>query len=247
MFIDTPGIHVPKTKLGSYMMKSANSAIGDVDMVLFVTEASGRVSPLEAEILEKAAAFGCKTVLAVNKTDVAKKEKIAQTIAEFDKAHKFDAVVPVSAKTGDGLKALHDEIIASLDEGPMYFPEDELTDQPEKQIAAEAIREKALLCLNDEVPHGIAVEIEAFKEKVTVKNESIIEIEAALFCEKESHKGIVIGKGGETLKKISTLARQDLERFFDVKVFLRVFVKVKENWRDSDYMLKNFGYSEKEK
>ncbi len=182
--------------------------------------------------------------MAVNKTDVAKKEAILETIGAFSKVHEFDAVVPVSAKTGEGMDALKQEIISALEEGPMYFPEDELTDQPEKQIAAEAVREKALICLNDEVPHGIAVEIERFKERTTAKGEDIIEIEAALYCEKESHKGIVIGKGGAMLKKISTLAREDMENFFGCKVFLRIFVKIKENWRDSGFMLKNFGYSE---
>ncbi len=244
VFIDTPGIHIPKTKLGSYMMKSANSALMDVDTVLFVTEARGKITEIESEMLEKAAGFGCKMILAVNKTDIVKKEAVLETIGAFADEYDFDAVVPVSAKTGEGMDTLKEEIVSNLDEGPMYFPEDELTDQPEKQIAAEIIREKALRTLNDEVPHGIAVEIEKFKEKTTVKGDDIIEIEAALYCEKESHKGIVIGKGGAMLKKISTMAREDMENFFGCKIFLRIFVKIKENWRDSNYMLKNFGYSE---
>ena len=244
VFIDTPGIHTPRTKLGNFMMKSAHGAVNDVDMLLFVTEARKNVLPLEAQMLSKAEELGCKTVLAINKTDIAKKEAIIETIKAFADVHEFDAVVPVSAKTGEGMDELHDEIIASLEEGPMYFPEDELTDQPEKQIAAEMIREKALICLNDEVPHGIAIEIEKFKERTTAKGEDIIEIEAALYCEKESHKGIIIGKGGSMLKKISMLAREDMEDFFACKVYLRTFVKIKENWRDSDFMLKNFGYVE---
>lgn len=244
VFLDTPGIHNPRTKLGTCMMKSAGDAVSDVDMVLFVIQAKGKVTDLEKNMLEKAKASGAKIILAINKIDISKQQDELEKITEFSAFADFKAVVPVSALTGEGMDILKQEILSALDEGPQYFPEDELTDQPEKQIAAEMIREQALLCLNEEVPHGIAIEIESFKEETTRAGEDIIEIEAALYCEKDSHKGIIIGKGGSMLKKISAMARKEMEDFFDCKVYLRVFVKVKENWRDSDFLLKNFGYSE---
>ena len=243
VFLDTPGLHNPKTKLGEYMVKAANTAISDVDIVLLVCEPLGEVGRLEEEVLKKAKSLGAKIILAVNKTDKFSKEAILKTISEFSKAADFTAVVPVSALKGDGIDILKNEILNNLSEGPMYFPEDTLTDQPEKQMAAEIIREKALWVLRDEVPHGIAVEIESFKEGKTKDNADLIKIGAVIYCEKESHKGIIIGKRGETLKKISTFAREDMENFFGCKVFLESFVKVKENWRDSDFMLKNFGYN----
>jgi len=243
VFLDTPGLHNPKTKLGEYMVKAANTAISDVDIVLLVCEPLGEVGRLEEEVLKKAKNLGAKIILAVNKTDKFSKEAILKTISEFSKAADFTAVVPVSALKGDGIDILKNEILNNLSEGPMYFPEDTLTDQPEKQMAAEIIREKALWVLRDEVPHGIAVEIESFKEGKTKDNADLIKIGAVIYCEKESHKGIIIGKRGETLKKISTFAREDMENFFGCKVFLESFVKVKENWRDSDFMLKNFGYN----
>jgi len=224
-------------------VKAANTAISDVDIVLLVCEPLGEVGRLEEEVLKKAKNLGAKIILAVNKTDKFSKEAILKTISEFSKAADFTAVVPVSALKGDGIDILKNEILNNLSEGPMYFPEDTLTDQPEKQMAAEIIREKALWVLRDEVPHGIAVEIESFKEGKTKDNADLIKIGAVIYCEKESHKGIIIGKRGETLKKISTFAREDMENFFGCKVFLESFVKVKENWRDSDFMLKNFGYN----
>ena len=244
VFLDTPGIHQPRTKLGGYMMKAAGDAVDGVDVLMFVVESRGKITDIERAMIEKAG--GCKKILVVNKIDIFSQEKQMATVKEFSDLYDFDAVIPVSAKTGKGVDVLKEEIFKLLPEGPAFFPEDELTDQPEKQIAAEFIREQVLYSLSDEVPHGTAVEIERFKERKTASGEDIIDIEAVLFCEKNSHKGIIIGKGGAMLKKISSASRVEMEDFFGCKVYLKIFVKVKENWRDSEIMLKNFGYSDRE-
>ncbi|MDP4152321.1 MAG: GTPase Era [Bacillota bacterium] len=243
VFMDTPGLHRPRTKLGEYMMKAASDAQSEVDVVLLVVEPTGEAGTTEQNVIEHAKESGSSIILAVNKIDISSKENVAKTIAAYAEIADFTAVIPVSARKNDGIDILKKEIINLLPEGPQYFPEDTLTDQPEKQLAAEILREKSLQILRDEVPHGIAVEIESFKEGKTKEKEDIIRISAALYCEKESHKGIIIGKKGETLKKISSFARKDMEQVFDCHVFLEVFVKVKENWRDSDFLLKNFGYN----
>ena len=244
VFLDTPGIHQPRTKLGGYMMKAAGDAVDGVDILMFVVESRGKITDIERAMIEKAG--NCKKILVVNKIDIFSQEKQMATVKEFSDLYEFDAVIPVSAKTGKGVDVLKEEIFKLLPEGPAFFPEDELTDQPEKQIAAEFIREQVLYSLSDEVPHGTAVEIERFKERKTASGEDIIDIEAVLFCEKNSHKGIIIGKGGVMLKKISSASRVEMEDFFGCKVYLKIFVKVKENWRDSEIMLKNFGYSDRE-
>ena len=244
VFLDTPGIHQPRTKLGGYMMKAAGDAVDGVDVLMFVVESRGKITDIERAMIEKAG--GCKKILVVNKIDIFSQEKQMATVKEFSDLYEFDAVIPVSAKTGKGVDVLKEEIFKLLPEGPAFFPEDELTDQPEKQIAAEFIREQVLYSLSDEGPHGTAVEIERFKERKTASGEDIIDIEAVLFCEKNSHKGIIIGKGGAMLKKISSASRGEMEDFFGCKVYLKIFVKVKENWRDSEIMLKNFGYSDRE-
>lgn len=244
VFLDTPGIHKPRTKLGKYMMKAAGDAVDGVDILMFVAEAREKVTDIERGIIQKA--DGCKKILVMNKTDIFTADKQMATVKQFCDICEFDAVVPVCAKTGDGLDVLKKELFALLPEGPQYFPDDALTDQPEKQIAAEFIREQALLALSEEVPHGTAVEIEKFKERQTAGGEDIIDIEAVLYCEKATHKGIIIGKGGAMLKKISSAARVEMQDFFGCKVYLRIFVKVKESWRDSEIMLKNFGYSDRD-
>lgn len=246
VFLDTPGMHRPQTRLGEYMVKAAGTALDDVDIVLLVVEPKGAVHPIEAQILEHAEKNRSAVVLAVNKTDVYEPAKIAETIAAFAAVREFDAVVPVSAKRNDGIDILKGELMKLLPEGPWHFDEDTLTDQPERQMVAEIIREKALAALSEEIPHGIAVEIERFHETETKTGEELIEIEAAIFCEKDSHKGIIIGKGGATLKKISTPARVDCEKLLGCKVFLKTFVKVREGWRNNNTLLNNFGYNSQE-
>ena len=239
VFLDTPGLHKPKTKLGEFMMKEAETAISSVDVVLLVVE-QGHSFDNEA-IIEDIKNIGVPVILVINKIDICEKENILSMIAKYSGMMDFAEIIPISAKNKDGVALVMDAITERLEDGPMYFPDDMITDQPEKQIAAEIVREKALWCLDKEVPHGIAVEISSFKES----DNGVLEIGATIYCEKSSHKGIIIGKGGEMLKKIGSLARKDMERFFDQKVFLELWVKVKEGWRDSDFMLRNFGYEQK--
>lgn len=240
VFLDTPGLHKPKTKLGEFMVKEAESSITAVDMVLFVIE-PGHDFDNEA-IIENIKNIDEPVILIINKIDSFEKENLLEIIAKYSEKMNFAEIIPVSAKKGDGVKLVMDAIVSRLEEGPMYFPDDMITDQPEKQIASEMIREKALWCLDKEVPHGIAVEISSFKEN----EKGILEIGATIYCEKQSHKGIIIGKNGAMLKKIGSMARKDMERFFDGKVYLELWVKVKEGWRDSNFLLKNFGYEQKQ-
>ena len=238
VFMDTPGIHKPKNKLGSFMMKSVSSALGGADAAIMIAEADHPAGETEKRIIENLKQSELPAILVLNKIDLVDREKLAQTIAEYASLHNFDAFVPTCAEKGKNVEIVMEEARKFLHEGVWFFPEDIATDQPERQIAAEVIREKILRLLSDEIPHGTAVMIEEFKEE-----DNIIRIRAEIFCEKQSHKGIIVGKGGETLKKIGTYAREDLERFFGIKVYLNLWVKVKEKWRDSDMSLNNFGFN----
>ena len=239
VFLDTPGVHRPRTRLGDYMVKTAGDTLGEVDAAILVVEPRDEVGDIEASIIEKLRASGLPAVLAINKIDATSKEHVAKTIASYAAAYDFDAVVPMCAKNGKGVDILLSECSKYLDESDFFFPSDALTDQPERQIAAEVIREKLLRTLDEEIPHGTAVMIEEFREE-----ENMLSIRAEIFCEKNSHKGIIIGKHGATLKTVGTYAREDLEAFFGVKVYLNLWVKIKENWRDSDVAVRNFGYRE---
>ena len=239
VFTDTPGFHKPKTKLGEKMIKSVDDAISGVDSCLFVTESCGEIRPTEIELLERLKKEKIPVILAINKIDVlSKKEELMERILELSRLCDFTAVVPVSAQNGDGMDALKDELNKLAVESEFFFPEDTLTDQPERVLAAEMIREKLLYRLNEEIPHGIAVSIESMKER---EDADIIDIEAIIYCERDSHKGIIIGKGGSMLKAVSTSARKDLEEFFDCKINLQCWVKVKEGWRNREGIIHNFG------
>ena len=240
VFVDTPGFHKPRTKLGDYMVNAVKESIADVDLTVLVVEPIASVGAQEEALIEQLMARRVPTVLAINKIDTVEKDKLLEVIAVYSQTGAFDAIIPISAKTGDGVEALLAECEKYAVEGPFLFPDDVTTDQPERQIMAEIIREKLLWNLEKEIPHGTAVEITTFTER----ENGIIDIDATIFCEKASHKGIIIGKGGEMLKKISSMARKDCEKFMGTKVYLTTWVKVKENWRDSDFMVRNFGYSE---
>lgn len=241
VFLDTPGIHKAKTKLGNYMMKSVRSSIGSADAVILIADAGRAPGDIEKNVCEKVKAEGLPAMLVLNKIDLVNRETVAQTIAQYAELYDFDAFVPVSALKEKNLEDVMAEAEKFLYEGDWFFEDDMITDQPEKQIAAEIIREKLLRCLSKEIPHGSAVMIEEFKE-----TDELISIRAEIFCEKESHKGIIVGKGGEMLKRIGSYAREDLEKFFGMKVYLNLWVKVKQNWRDSDFSLNNFGFNPKE-
>ena len=236
--IDTPGFHKPRTKLGDYMVGVVEESVADVDAAFLLVEPIANIGQQEEALLAQMKAARVPAVLVINKIDTVEKEELLSVIACYSKAHDFAAVVPISAKTGEGVEALIDEAEKFARPGPHLFPEDSVTDQPERQIMAEIIREKLLWCLDREVPHGTAVEITRFSER----DDGIIDLDATIYCEKASHKGIIIGKHGDMLKKISTMARTDCERFMGTKVYLQTWVKVKENWRDSDFLIRNFGY-----
>ncbi len=241
VFLDTPGIHKAKNKLGSYMMKTVRSSLGSADAVILIADAGHAPGDVEKNVCEKLKSEGLPAMLVLNKIDLVNREKIAETISQYAALYDFDAFVPVSALKGKNLDDVMEEAEKFLYEGDWFFEEDMITDQPEKQIAAEIIREKLLRSLSEEIPHGSAVVIEEFKDEDT-----LISIRAEIFCEKESHKGIIVGKGGEMLKRIGTYAREDLEAFFGTKVYLNLWVKVKENWRDNEFNLNNFGFNPKE-
>lgn len=240
VFVDTPGFHKPRTKLGDYMVNIAKSSIADVDMTVLVVEPIASVGPQEQGLIDQLKASKCPAILAINKIDTVEKDKLLEVIAVYSKAASFSAIIPISAKTGDGVDSLLAECEKFAIESPFLFPEDSTTDQPEMQVMAEIIREKLLWCLDREIPHGTAVEITKFSER----DNGIIDIDATIYCEKASHKGIIIGKGGEMLKKISSMARADCEKFMGTRVFLTTWVKYKENWRDNDFLVRNFGYRE---
>ncbi len=239
VFIDTPGLHLPKNQLGSSMVKAVADGMADVDGAVLVTEPRDRIMPAEEELMKKFRAKKIPAVLAINKIDTLKnKEGLLEIIARFGEAFPFSAVVPLCALTGEGVPALMQELQAFLQPGPFYFEENMLTDQPERVIAAELLREKLLTLLEKEIPHGIAVFVEQMKER---EDSDILDISCTIFCEKESHKGIVIGKKGALLKRASTLAREDMEHFFGCRVNLQTWVKVKEDWRNRAGIIHSLG------
>ena len=242
VFLDTPGFHRPRTKLGNYMVSVARESIADVDAAFLVVEPVAHVGPQEEGLLAQIKASGCPAVLVINKIDTVEKERLLEVMAVYAQAADFDAIIPISAKTGDGLEELLVQCGKYAQESPFLFPEDATTDQPERQVMAEIIREKLLWCLDKEIPHGTAVEIERFSQR----DNGIIDIDATIYCEKASHKGIIIGKQGAMLKKISTLARADCEKFMGERVYLTTWVKVKENWRESERLVRGFGYTDKD-
>ncbi len=241
VFLDTPGVHKAKTKLGDYMMKSVRSTVGAADAIVLIAEAGYGPGEIEKRLIEQIKKAELPSMLVLNKIDLVNRERLAETISEYAALHNFDAVVPTCAESGKNVDAVLEEAEQFLAEGEWMFDEDMLTDQPERQIAAEIIREKILRTLSDEIPHGTAVVIEEFKDEA-----NMIRIRAEIFCEKNSHKGIIVGKNGETLKRIGTYAREDMEAFFGQKVYINLWVKVKEKWRDSEMSLNNFGYNKKE-
>ena len=240
VFLDTPGFHKPRTRLGDYMVNVVRQSVADVDAVVLVVEPVASIGPQERELIASIKAADCPAVLAINKLDTVEPEKLLAVIALYSEAYAFNAIVPISAKTGYGVEELLKELDKFAVESPALFPEGVTTDQPEKQVCAELIREKLLLNLEREVPHGTAVEITRFSER----DDGIIDLEATIYCEKASHKGIIIGKHGAMLKKIGEDARKDIEDFMGTKVFLQTWVKVKEKWRDSNSLLRNFGYTD---
>lgn len=240
VFVDTPGFHRPRTKLGDYMVNVTRNSIADVDLTILVVEPIAAIGQQELGLIEQLAARKCPAILAINKIDTVEKDKLLEVISAYSAAATFAAIIPISAKTGDGVDALLNECRKYAIDGPFLFPEDTTTDQPERQVMSEIIREKLLWCLDREIPHGTAVEITKFSER----DNGIIDIDATIYCEKASHKGIIIGKHGDMLKKISTMARTDCERFMGTRVYLTTWVKHKDNWRDNDFLVRNFGYRE---
>ena len=240
VFVDTPGFHKPRTKLGDYMVNVTKESIADVDLTILMVEPIDSIGAQEQALIEQLAAKKCPVVLAINKIDSVEKENLLGIIDTYSKEASFEAIIPISAKTGDGVDSLLDICRKYAVESPFLFPDDITTDQPERQVMAEIIREKLLWTLDREVPHGTAVEITKFSER----ENGVIDIDATIYCEKSSHKGIIIGKNGEMLKRISSMARTDCERFMGTRVYLTTWVKVKENWRDSDFLVRNFGYRE---
>ena len=241
VFFDTPGMHKARTKLGDYMVKTTSQTIAGVDTAILVVEAREAVGDIEAKMIERFKSEGISAILVVNKTDTVRPENIAKTIAAYAEAFDFEAVIPMVAKNGKGVDILLSECDKFLRESEWFFPEDIVTDQPERQIVAEIIREKLLRMLEEEIPHGTAVTIEEWKEEGR-----LVSIRAEIYCEKASHKGIIIGKGGSLIKKIGSYARQDIEKMLDSKVFLDLYVRVKENWRDSGFNISDFGFKEEE-
>jgi GTP-binding protein Era len=238
VLLDTPGFHKARTRLGDYMVNIVKESVADVDAVALLVEPLDSIGTQEQMLIDHIKSTGVPSILVINKIDTVKKEELLKVIALYSQAHSFDSIMPISAKKGDGIDDLFKEFEKYAAEGPQLFPDGMVTDQPEKQIIAEIIREKLLMCLEREIPHGTAVEITKFSER----EDGIIEVDATIFCEKASHKGMIIGKNGEMLKKIGQLARVDIERFMGAKIFLQTWVKVKENWRDSRTAIKNFGY-----
>ncbi|MCI5563330.1 MAG: GTPase Era [Intestinimonas massiliensis] len=238
VFVDTPGLHKARTKLGDYMVGVVKQSVADVDAVMLLVEPIANVGGPEEELIGRIRALGVPAVLVINKIDTVKKEDLLAVMRAYQAAHDFQAIVPISAKNGEGVEDLLTVLAGFLPEGPQFFPEGMVTDQPERQVMAEILREKLLLCLDQEIPHGTAVEITRFSER----DNEIIDVDATIYCEKTSHKGIIIGKNGAMLKKISSLARQDMEAFMGARVYLETWVKVKENWRDNLNFIHNVGY-----
>ena len=239
VLLDTPGFHKARNRLGDYMVKVVEESVTDVDAVALLVEPVAEIGTQERLLLEKIQAAGVPAVLVINKIDTVKKEELLAVIACYTQAYDFDAVVPISAKTGEGTQALLDEFMKFAEPGPALFPEDMITDQPERQIVAEIVREKLLLCLEREIPHGTAVEVTKFSQRES----GMIDLDVTIYCEKESHKGIIIGRHGDMLRKVGALARKDIEAFMGEPVYMQTWVKVKENWRDSTAQLRNFGFT----
>jgi len=240
VFVDTPGLHKARTRLGDFMVNVVKESVSDVDAVMLLVEPIPNIGAPEQQLIDRIKTLGCPSVLVINKVDtLEQKEALLEVIQTYTQAHDFTAVVPISAKKGEGVDELLDVLEKFLPEGPQLFPEDMTSDQPERQMMAEIVREKLLLCLEKEIPHGTAVEVTRFSER----DNGIIDLDVTIYCEKESHKGIIIGKKGAMLKKIGELARADIEKFMGARVFLQTWVKVKENWRDSMAQLKNFGFN----
>jgi len=242
VFIDTPGLHKPRNNLDKFMLRSVNASVAGVDACILVIEADRDISDETLQLIDKFKSMDIPAILAINKIDtIQDKSKLAEQISKISPLYSFEAVVPCSAQTGSGISELKDELQKLAYEGDFMFDEDTLTDQPERVIASEIIREKLLRLLEREVPHGSAVFVERMKER---QDSNIIDIDAVIYCERDSHKGIIIGKGGSMLKKIGTYARQDMEKFFDCKINLQIWVKVKEDWRNRENILRSLGYDE---
>lgn len=240
VIIDTPGFHKPRTRLGDYMVNVVKESVADVDAVMLLVEPIANIGRQEEELIARIKETGVPAILVINKIDTVEKTELLEVMALYSAAHDFDAIIPMSAKNGEGIDELLAELEKYAQDGPQLFPDDMICDQPEKQICAELVREKLLLCLDKEIPHGTAVEVTRFSER----DNGIIDLDVTIYCEKASHKGIIIGKQGAMLKKIGELARADIEAFMGTKVFLQTWVKVKENWRDSTAQLRNFGFTE---
>ncbi len=240
VFLDTPGLHKPRSKLGDFMVKVVTDTVSEVDVAALVVEPKPEIGPAEESLIGQIQAGGIPSILVINKVDTVPREELLAVIAAYAEKHDFDAVIPVSARTGEGTDVLLAELKKFALEGPALFPEDMVSDQPERQIAAEIIREKMLRLLEREVPHGVAVGIERWNER----EDGLVEINATIYCEKASHKGIIIGKNGEMLKKIGKAARLDIEKNLDTRVFLELWVKVKEDWRNNTFQMRNFGYQD---
>ena len=239
VLMDTPGFHKPRTRLGDYMVNVVKESVADVDLVLLVVEPVAVIGAQEQALIERLRENAAPAILVINKIDTVDKTRLLEVIALYSAAYDFESIIPISAKTGDGVAQLLEEMDKFAVESPHFFPDDMITDQPERQICAELVREKLLNCLEKEIPHGTAVEVTSFKER----SNGIVDIEVTIYCEKSSHKGIIIGKKGAMLKRIGELARTDIEAFLGTKVFLQTWIKVKENWRDSSFLLKNFGFN----
>ena len=240
VFLDTPGLHKPRSRLGDYMVKVVNDTVTDVDIAALVVDPVPRIGPAEQELIARMKQYHMPSVLIINKIDTVKNEDLLAVIAAYSQAHEWDAVVPLSAKTGENCDILFEEFAKFAIEGPQLFQDDMLCDQPERQLVAEIVCEKMLGLLGREVPHGTAVAVERMRER----DDGLIEINATIYCEKKSHKGIIIGKSGSMLKKIGAQARADIEELLDARVFLELWVKVKEDWRNNQYQMRNFGYED---
>lgn len=240
VLMDTPGFHKPRTRLGDYMVNVVKESVADVDAVMLLVEPIANIGKQEEALIARIKEVNVPAVLVINKIDTVEKSALLEVMAAYSAACEFDSIIPISAKNGEGLDELMDQLEKYAVEGPQLFPDDMISDQPEKQICAELVREKLLLCLDKEIPHGTAIEVTKFSER----DNGIIDMDVTIFCEKASHKGIIIGKNGAMLRKIGELARIDIEAFMGTRVFLQTWVKVKENWRDSMAQLRNFGFSE---
>lgn len=238
VLMDTPGFHKPRTRLGDYMVNVVSQSVADVDLVLMLVEPVAEIGKQEEALLQRIKETGAPTVLVINKIDTVEKSRLLAVMGLYSAEYDFNSIIPISAKTGEGIQELLDEMDKYAVEEPHLFPDDMITDQPERQICAELVREKLLKCLDKEIPHGTAVEVTRFSER----DNGIIDLEVTIYCEKDSHKGIIIGKKGAMLKRIGELARVDIEEFMGTKVNLQTWVKVKENWRDSMSLLRNFGF-----